>query len=223
MQIISGKFRGRKLALPANARPTQNRARIALFNILNSTLKTKASAPLAVTGQNSKLTVWDAFAGSGAFGIEFLSRNWAEHVIFTDSDAGAIKTINRNLDGFCPCEFTVRQTDAIAAAAEFAGRADIVFVDPPYAKATGGRPPYDNPDLGEKFISELATHAKPGTIIVWEREKVTSNQEPVTSNFEIIKDKTYGRARFIIMQKKLVPDYWLPANKVSKNDTAKTL
>ncbi|MBP5707580.1 MAG: RsmD family RNA methyltransferase, partial [Alphaproteobacteria bacterium] len=60
LQIISGKYRGRKLSLPASARPTQNRARIALFNMLESN----------IIDPTDKFTVWDAFAGSGAFGIE---------------------------------------------------------------------------------------------------------------------------------------------------------
>ena len=60
LQIISGAYRGRKLRLPPNARPTQNRARIALFNMLES----------GIVDFNQNLSVWDAFAGyleSGKF------------------------------------------------------------------------------------------------------------------------------------------------------------
>jgi len=200
LQIISGKFRGRKLALPATARPTQNRARIALFNILNSTLKTKAAT---TCGDGSKLTVWDAFAGSGAFGIEFLSRGWAARAIFTDNAPASIKAINKNLNGFDAGEFTVKQTDALAAATEFGPHADIVFVDPPY----------ENPELGEKLIAAIT---KPGAIIVWETEKsyqlAMSNEQ-----FDVLKDKIYGRARLLILQKKLIIANW------SKHDTTKTI
>ena len=74
LQIISGKFRGRKLYLPPNARPTQQRARAALFNMLAS----------GVVGTDGCINVWDAFAGSGAFGIEFISRYPNAKVVFTD-------------------------------------------------------------------------------------------------------------------------------------------
>ena len=63
LQIISGKYRGKKLLLPHDARPTQNIARGALFNMLNEILD-----------NSEKISVWDAFGGSGAFGIECLSR-----------------------------------------------------------------------------------------------------------------------------------------------------
>jgi 16S rRNA (guanine966-N2)-methyltransferase len=179
LQIISGKFRGKKLTLPTGARPTQNRPRIALFNMLGD-----------ICGKPA--TVWDAFAGSGAFGIEFLSRNWAKHVIFTDNNANSIKTGKKNLAGFDRNEFTIKQADALAAIKEYAPIADIVFVDPPY----------DNAQLGEQFVAAFAAHAKPGAVVVWERE--TRNQEPGISNrdFEIIKHKRYGRAEFLIMEKK---------------------
>src|SRR5574344_993888 len=82
LQIISGKWRGKKLHLPLNARPTQNKARIALFNML---------------GNISPHIVWDAFAGSGEFGLEWLSRAQNSKAIFTDTNAESIKTIKRNL------------------------------------------------------------------------------------------------------------------------------
>ena len=172
MQIISGKYRGRKLMLPVKARPTQNRARIALFNMLKEILNV------------GEITVWDAFAGSGAFGIEFLSRGWARHAIFTDSDADAIKVIGKNLSGFSADEFVIRHSDALRVSNEFGLLADVVFIDPPYSNLV----------VAEKLIDKL----KPGAIIVWEME---SCQEPKIG-YEILKDKTYGRARFLIMVKK---------------------
>lgn len=179
MQIISGKFRGRKLALPPNARPTQNRARVALFNMIGPMIENHAA-------------VWDAFAGSGAFGIEFLSRGWAKRAIFTDADAGAINAVRKNLAGFDAGQFTLLRADALSAVKEFATQADIVFVDPPFA----------SPELGEKFIAEFSRHAKPGAIIIWEMENTAHSQNPTAfSGVEVLKDKTYGRARFLIMKK----------------------
>ena len=74
LQIISGKFRGKKLNLPPNARPTQNMARGALFNMLNGILDVSKT-----------FNVWDVFSGSGAFGLECLSRYDNADIIFTDN------------------------------------------------------------------------------------------------------------------------------------------
>jgi 16S rRNA (guanine(966)-N(2))-methyltransferase RsmD len=177
LQIISGKYKKRRLALPPNARPTQNRARIALFNMLEP-----------ITYHRSQITVWDAFAGSGAFGIEFLSRRRAKSVIFTDTDPESIKTIRKNLTGI-DGDVSITQTDAIKASDTFGKIADIIFIDPPYANA----------DLGLRLVEKLADIAKPGAIIIWEMEADFLPNAP--SNLTIIKDKTYGRARFLILTK----------------------
>jgi 16S rRNA (guanine966-N2)-methyltransferase len=172
LQIISGKWRGRKLHLPPNARPTQNRARIALFNMLNE----------------KPTTVWDAFAGSGAFGIEWLSRLPDVRVIFTDTNSESIKTIKKNLAGIDAARATVLQTDAISAISKFGATADLIFIDPPYADA----------ELGAEFIKKIAQVAKPDAVIVWEIEK-NFIPPPFPKNLQLIKDKTYGRARFLII------------------------
>ena len=178
LQIISGKFRGKKLHLPPNARPTQNKARIALFNMLDNILRS--------TDNGLRITAWDAFAGSGAFGIEFLSREWASRVIFTDIDT---KTVEKNLAPFDAGTYVMRKKNAMAAIADYAPHVDIVFVDPPW----------DAPKMGEKFVREFASHARPGTIIIWETEiQATAEFE----NLSIIKDKQYGRARFLILEKR---------------------
>ncbi|MCL1892177.1 MAG: RsmD family RNA methyltransferase [Alphaproteobacteria bacterium] len=178
LQIISGKWRGKKLHLPPNARPTQNKARIALFNMLDGILAT-SDCRLA--------TIWDAFAGSGAFGIEFLSRG-AQKAIFTDTDAESIKTIKKNLAGLDAARAAVALTDATGAIKKYGADADIIFIDPPYA----------HPELGARFIEKLSAAAKPGAIIVWEMEKDFA-PAPLPENLKILKDKTYGRARFLII------------------------
>ncbi|MCL2331375.1 MAG: RsmD family RNA methyltransferase [Proteobacteria bacterium] len=173
-----------KLALPDGpTRPTQNRARIALFNILNEIL------PATSTRHQPLITVWDAFAGSGAFGLECVSRGWANRAIFTDTAPESVRAIKLNARGFdgAAAEIVIQRRDAIAAAAEYGAAADLVFMDPPYA----------NPTLGAQLLEKLAAAAKPGTIIVWEMEKEPS----VSGKFEILKDKIYGRARFVIMRK----------------------
>jgi 16S rRNA (guanine966-N2)-methyltransferase len=169
LQIISGKHRGRRLALPPGARPTQNRARAALFNMLGS------------LGIEPK-TVWDAFAGSGAVGLEFLSRYENANVIFTDVSIDAVR---KNLFA----DATVSQTDAIAAIEKYGAISDLIFIDPPFADGA----------LAPAFIRKLTPVAKPGAILVAEME---SGQAPVVpESWKILRDKTYGRARFLILQK----------------------
>ena len=175
LQIISGKWRGKKLYLPTNARPTQNKARIALFNML---------------GNISQNIVWDAFAGSGEFGLEWLSRSQNARAIFTDNNAESIKTIKRNLALLDGANGIIVQTDALSAITKFGSDADLIFVDPPYSNA----------ELGVEFIKKIAPVAKNGAVIVWETEK-TFDIPNLPTDLKIIKDKSYGRARFLILIK----------------------
>ena len=181
LQIISGQFRGRKLRLPPDARPTQNRTRIALFNMLES----------GIIDAGTDMVVWDAFAGSGAFGIECLSRYAGTRVIFTDTSPTSIRTIRDNLSilniGACA---TVVQTDAIGAVDKYAANADLIFVDPPYV----------DENLGRAFVARVARVGRAGTILIWEQE-VGHESQPDDQYWEILRDKTYGRARLLILQK----------------------
>lgn len=176
MQIISGQFRGRKLNLPPNGRPTQNRARVALFNMMTSI----GILPHAV---------WDAFAGSGAFGIECLSRYLGARVVFSDTDP---KTVKKNLatidvDG----RATVVAGDAMGMIEKIGGDVDLVFLDPPYAAA----------DLGRAFVRKLGAVARAGTILIWEQDSADA-VDPDANIWDVLRDKTYGRARFLILQRR---------------------
>ena len=176
LQIISGKYRGKKLVLPPDARPTQNMARGAIFNVLNGIMDT-----------SSAISVWDAFAGSGAFGTECLSRFNNPMVVFTDV---FVDTVKKNLMSINE-RATVEKTDAITAISRFGGMADLIFVDPPYADF----------GLGALFVKKIGKIAKNGAILIWEFE---SNQQmpKIDESWEILKDKTYGRARFLFLRKK---------------------
>lgn len=180
LQIISGRFHGRKLYLPHNARPTQNRARAALFNMLGAGL----------FNVNDSFTVWDAFAGSGAFGIECLSRYPNANVIFSDIDMESIKTVRKNLSLLnIGTAAVVVHTDACEAAKEYASRSDLIFADPPYDMAS----------TGVMFAKLITEPARTGTFFIWEQESV--RPAPVPDGWDIIRDKTYGRARFLIMRR----------------------
>jgi 16S rRNA (guanine966-N2)-methyltransferase len=120
--VVAGEAKGRRLVAPAGqtTRPTSDRVRESIFNVLTS------------LGAVEDAVVVDLFAGTGALGIEALSRG-AAHATFVDDDPGALKLIKANLDvtGLAGRATVVGQ-DAprwAAAAAPF----DLALVDPPYA------------------------------------------------------------------------------------------
>lgn len=130
MRVISGSARGRRLLAPGNRfgsliRPTSDRAREALFSILSHRVDDAA--------------VLDLFAGTGALGVEALSRGAAQ-AVFVDGHRQVVELITANL---AACGFTVRATVVLRdltkgvgflAALAPSGGFDLVFVDPPYAK-----------------------------------------------------------------------------------------
>ncbi len=127
MRIIGGKYRGRKLARPGDdIRPTTDRLRESLFNVL---------------GPRVEGSVWlDLFAGSGAMGIEALSRG-ASLVVFNDRGFEAVRLIEKNLR-LCGIErgFEIHQKDALTLLNQLRGRSfDFVILDPPYAYPRHGK------------------------------------------------------------------------------------
>jgi 16S rRNA (guanine(966)-N(2))-methyltransferase RsmD len=128
MRIIGGEHRGRTIKMPktGKARPTQDRVREAVFNIIRE----------KVPGSK----VLDLYAGSGAFGIEALSRG-AQSAIFVDNNINCIRAIKSNLssvDYRAPLArvFKNEAVKAIAALKEKGAAFDIIFLDPPYNKAS---------------------------------------------------------------------------------------
>lgn len=182
LQIISGAFRGRKLKLSPDARPTQNLARGAIFNMLGEILLEPFT----------ELHVWDAFAGSGALGIEVLSRYRNSNVVFTDISDASVRTVTDNLKGINVdwVRYKIDKSDATARIWKYGPRVNLVFVDPPYADA----------GLGIEFVQKLANYVKCGTIIVQEIES-SVDYTPDSTKWEILRDKKYGRARFLILRR----------------------
>ena len=181
LQIISGIYHGRKLNPPADARPTQNLARIALFNMLEG----------IITDAYAQFNVWDAFAGSGSLGIECLSRYPHAQVLFTDVAYKSIQTVRSNLAMLSiGGRAQTYHGDAIAAIPRWAVISDVIFVDPPYPLA----------NLGVAFVRRLGKIVRKGTIVVWEQE-ASNFSAPNEQKWQILRDKTYGRARFLILQK----------------------
>ncbi|MFH1594228.1 MAG: 16S rRNA (guanine(966)-N(2))-methyltransferase RsmD [Candidatus Omnitrophota bacterium] len=126
MRIIAGEYRGRIIDMPkgASVRPTQDRVREAIFNIIR----------VSVPGSS----VLDLYAGSGAFGLEAISRG-AHMVVFIDNNIKCIKTIKANLSGIGigPGSSQVFKREAASAIEKLESsgqKFDIAFLDPPYYK-----------------------------------------------------------------------------------------
>ena len=139
MRIIGGRFGGRTLAAPAGAavRPTAERVREAIFNILAHGI-----ADFGFDGIN----VLDLFAGSGALGLEALSRG-AAHCLFVEAAAPARASIRRNVEalGLTGATRIFRRDATDLGEAGKHGRAQLAFLDPPYGNG-----------LGERALSSLA-------------------------------------------------------------------
>lgn len=156
MRIIGGKFRGLGLAPvgegdpQAHLRPTSDRVREAIFNLL---INGGYGDP--ITGAR----VLDLFAGTGALGLEALSRG-AARVAFVDDGVTARALLRRNIELTRTMGTTdVWRRDATRLGDNRGPAYDLVFLDPPYGKS-----------LGEKALaSALAGHwLAPGAMIVWE-------------------------------------------------------
>jgi 16S rRNA (guanine966-N2)-methyltransferase len=123
-RIVAGAARGRRLAVPpgATTRPTADRAREALFSTVESLLRSLAGA-----------RVLDLYAGSGAVGLEALSRG-AAHALLAESDARAVRTIRDNVatTGLTGADVRAERVERLVARGAPAAAYDLVFLDPPY-------------------------------------------------------------------------------------------
>jgi 16S rRNA (guanine966-N2)-methyltransferase len=126
LRITGGEFRGRKLkTLPGLAtRPTAGRVKEALFSILG--------------GEVSGAEVLDLFAGSGALGLEALSRG-AQHVVFVERDKKAAALIRANCETLGTKAVEVVCADVFSWLAHRRGAFDLIFLDPPYRQSLARR------------------------------------------------------------------------------------
>lgn len=126
MRIVAGQWRGRKLVTPAGrqTRPTADRTRETLFSMLASRL-----------GGFDEFRVADLYAGSGALGLEALSRG-AGHATFVETDREALKAIEANVTAFgAASRVAIRSVSA--ANLPKSHPFDLVFADPPYEPGSG--------------------------------------------------------------------------------------
>lgn len=127
MRIIAGEWRGRRLTAPRGdvTRPTADRTREALFSMLLSRL-----------GSFEGLSVLDLFAGSGALGLEALSRG-AASCLFVEQDAEALKALRANIDALAVRGTATVQAGSVLAMSAARGSADLILLDPPYGTGAG--------------------------------------------------------------------------------------
>jgi 16S rRNA (guanine966-N2)-methyltransferase len=174
MRVIAGSYGGRPLKAPKgeNTRPTSDRVREALFSILGT--------------RTQDARVLDLFAGSGALGLEALSRG-ADTVTFVDDNRAAIAAIKSNLDTL-QAVAQVRQTDALRflnAAPSSGAQYDLVFLDPPYRHAERLAQP-----LSEALPAVLA----PGAVVVAECDR----RAPLALDLPLIDHRRYGDTLILI-------------------------
>lgn len=181
MRIVGGTWKGHPIEAPEGrdvTRPTTDRVREAVSSMLLS------AKGLSLDG----LSVLDAFAGSGALGLEMLSRG-AAHCTFVDLDQKACARVRRNAValGAAPSSFTIARGDSskLAASGHLAGAPfDIVLLDPPYAtEAT----------LVAELVEALdaAGLLSEGAHILYERSSSRPTIEP--AGFYAAKQKRYGQ------------------------------
>ncbi|ASD25560.1 16S rRNA (guanine(966)-N(2))-methyltransferase RsmD [Brevundimonas diminuta] len=185
MRIVAGQYRGRAIVTPEgqNTRPTSDRARQAIFNVLEH-------APWAEGLHEAR--VIDLYAGSGALGFEALSRG-AAFCLFVDTDDGARGAIRENMDAyglFGRCRVHRRSATDLGPRPGSAGEAfTLAFLDPPYAKG-----------LGEQTLARLLEGGwlAPGAIVVFERG--SDEPEIDTPGYERLDARDYGAARVLFLR-----------------------
>jgi 16S rRNA (guanine966-N2)-methyltransferase len=173
VRVVAGSFKGRRLVAPrgTRTRPTADRVREALFSML---------------GDVEGARVLDLYAGSGALGIEALSRG-AESAVFVERDAQALAAIERNLAAV-GAEARVLRQPAERFLATAKGPFDLVFCDPPYDFASR---------LAGTLAERLPAVTPPGARIVTESDK----RNPLELPFPLVTERTYGDTRIAIHER----------------------
>jgi 16S rRNA (guanine966-N2)-methyltransferase len=176
MRIVAGKFRGKQLTSPEDnsIRPTADRVRESVFNILASRLGPSFDG----------LRVLDLFAGTGALGLEALSRG-ASNVVFVDTGAEARGLIRDHIEAFGAggvAKLLRRDATSLGPAGTM-GPVDLVFLDPPYGKG-----------LGEQALVSLTAGGwlKPETVLVLEESSEVEVKLP--AGFALDNRREYGAA-----------------------------
>lgn len=180
MRIIAGEWRGRNLVAPQGdtTRPTADRTRETLFSMLASRI-----------GDFEGLAVADLFAGSGALGLEALSRG-AASCIFVEQDAAALRALRSNIANLrAQSQCDVRASSVLALGPAKAPL-DLVLLDPPYGTGAGGVALDKLVRLG--WIGEAT----------WVSLETAHDEDPKVKTLEPVAERKVGKARITLLRLK---------------------
>ncbi|MEJ6723858.1 MAG: 16S rRNA (guanine(966)-N(2))-methyltransferase RsmD [Akkermansiaceae bacterium] len=179
MRIIAGKAKGHSLNVPRDvSRPTTERVRESVFGTL--------------MGRLEGARVLDLYAGSGALGLEALSRG-ASSCDFVEKDRAAAKTLKGNLEKSKLPAGTIHHREVADFLKNCAGGYDLIFADPPYTNAFG--------DIAAELVSMEGWQKwlAPEGLLTVERE--ARGEVPLAVGLELLRERDYGRSRIIIYQR----------------------
>ena len=184
MRIIAGDWRGRKLTAPAGdtTRPTADRTRETLFSMLVSRL-----------GSFDGLSVADLFAGSGALGLEALSRG-AARCTFVEQDAAALKALKANVAALEAGTRADVRASSVLSLGPAKEPLDLLLLDPPY-----------NSGAGAVALDKLQRLGWIGPA-TWISLETAVNDEPEVKGLEAVADRKVGKARLTLLRMPDAPD-----------------
>ena len=187
LRLVAGRHRGRRLAAPEGltTRPTAERVRQALFDML-------WHAPWAGRDRLEGARVLDAFAGTGALGLEALSRG-AAHATFIEQDRAALAALRRNIATIGEEERSRVIAGDATRPPVAAAPASLLLLDPPYGK-----------DLVPRALAALgaAGWIAPGALVAAEVAKADPLDIP---GFETVAERAHGAARLVFLRAVQVP------------------
>lgn len=175
MRIVGGKYKSRVLSGfdGDKIRPTSDKARESLFNILQNRI------------YGSEFL--DLFCGTGAMGIEALSRG-AKSVTFNDADRNSLNLLRKNLEKLgVDEEYEIKNYDALILLERAIKKYDIIFIDPPYKT-----------DLGERAVALSINALKDDGVVILESETPFTVK---VDGLTVVDERKYGRARLTFFKK----------------------
>jgi len=185
MRIVGGRHRGRRLVAPSGdtVRPTSDRAREALFNILSHGRFAAAGLPFA--GQ----PVLDGFAGTGALGLEALSRG-ASAVVFIETEREALAALRRNIATLGEEDSAHVMTGDATRPPRAPMRCALAFLDPPYRSG-----------LAAPALAALAAAGWLSEDALAVAEVAAREPLPVPDGFSLVDERVYGAARLVFLRR----------------------
>lgn len=178
MRVIAGEWRGRKLAAPQGdtTRPTADRTRETLFSMLVSRL-----------GSFDGLSAADLFAGSGALGLEALSRG-AGSCMFVEQDAAALRALRANIANLPAQGRCDVRAQSVLTLPPAKAPLDLILMDPPYGSGAG-----------EVALDKLVRLGWIGEA-TWVSLETAHNEEPKLRTLEAVAERKVGKARLTLLR-----------------------